>query len=130
MGDPSTSTVLYKILTPQEKADMSGTNWAGTALDAKDGFIHLSSADQLAGTLERFFSPASGCGDTLYIYTFKRSDVDRQRNTPIKLQFDPAIGTVFGHIYGNIDPEVDFSGPIEVKRSASTGLFELPPLEY
>ncbi len=33
MRDPTTSTVLYKILTPQEKADMPATNWAGTALD-------------------------------------------------------------------------------------------------
>lgn len=66
----------------------------------KDGFIHLSSADQLPGTLERFFSPASGCSDVLYIYTFKRFNVERQRSSPIKLQFDPAAGTVFGHIYG------------------------------
>ncbi|TKY90623.1 hypothetical protein EX895_000621 [Sporisorium graminicola] len=129
MRDPTTSTVLYKILTPQEKQQLPSTNWAGTALDTKDGFIHLSSADQLPGTLERFFSSQSGCGDVLYIYTFKRSSVERERSTPIKLQFDPAIGTLFGHIYGNIDPEVDFSGPIEVKRSSS-GTFELPPLEY
>ncbi|PWZ02627.1 hypothetical protein BCV70DRAFT_196867 [Testicularia cyperi] len=129
MRDPTTCTVLYKILTPQEKADMPGTGWAGTALDTKDGFIHLSSADQLPGTLERFFSQQSGCGDTLFIYVFKRSNADRQRESPIKLQFDPAIGTVFGHIYGKIDPKVDFSGPIEVKRGA-IGAFELPPLEF
>ncbi|CDU24007.1 uncharacterized protein SPSC_02636 [Sporisorium scitamineum] len=130
MRDPTTSTVLYKILTQQEKQDMPATNWAGTTLDTKDGFIHLSSANQLPDTLERFFSTQSGCGDVLYIYTFKRSSVERQRSTPIKLQFDPAAGTLFGHIYGNIDPEVDFSGPIEVKRSTSTGTFELPPLEH
>lgn len=109
---------------------MSSTNWAGTALDTNDGFIHLSTADQLPGTLERFFGSSSGCGDTLYIYTFKRSSVDRQRDIPIKLQFDPAAGTVFGHIYGNIDPEVDFSGPVEVKRLSSTGTFDLPPLDH
>ncbi|SNX81712.1 uncharacterized protein MEPE_00417 [Melanopsichium pennsylvanicum] len=130
MRDPTTSTVLYKILTPQEKADMPASSWSGTALDLKDGFMHLSSADQLPGTLERFFSSSSGCGNTLYIYTFKRCNVDRQRSSPIKLQFDPAVGTVFGHIYGSIDPEVDFSGPIEIKRSSSSGLFELPSLEY
>ena len=33
MRDPKTSTTLYKILTPQEKEEMSSTNWAGTALD-------------------------------------------------------------------------------------------------
>lgn len=33
MREPTTSKVLYKILTPQEKADMPATNWAGTALD-------------------------------------------------------------------------------------------------
>lgn len=36
MRNPTSSTVLYKILTPQEKADMPGTNWAGTALDVSD----------------------------------------------------------------------------------------------
>ena len=33
MRDPTSSTVLYKILTPQEKADLPATHWAGTALD-------------------------------------------------------------------------------------------------
>ncbi|GAK62274.1 glutathione S-transferase [Moesziomyces antarcticus] len=130
MRDPTTCTVLYKILTPQEKDALPATNWAGTALDTKDGFIHLSSADQLAGTLERFFSPATGCGDTLYLYTFDRATVDKPRETPIKLQFDPAIGTFFGHIYGSINPQSDFSDPIEIKRSSSSGLFELPSLQF
>lgn len=30
----------------------------------------------------------------------------------------------------NIDPEVDFSGPVEVKRLSSTGTFDLPPLDH
>lgn len=72
----------------------------GVVIQIKDGFIHLSTADQLPGTLERFFSTNSGCGNTLYIYPFNRSNVDRQRHTAIKLQFDPAAGTLFGHIYG------------------------------
>lgn len=41
MRDPTTSTVLYKILTPQEKADMPGTNWAGTALDVSNSIPHM-----------------------------------------------------------------------------------------
>lgn len=47
MRDPTTSTVLYKILTPQEKADMPNTNWAGTALDVRFPLIHRLSLESL-----------------------------------------------------------------------------------
>lgn len=49
MRDPSTCTVLYKILTPQEKDAMPATQWAGTALDVCstrcDGSLYRSPTD-------------------------------------------------------------------------------------
>lgn len=46
---------IYKILTIEqwEKAQKSGS--VSTTLDQNDGFIHLSTASQLAGTLHYFF---------------------------------------------------------------------------
>jgi len=48
--------IFYKILTPEEweKASLSGI--IETDLDIKDGFIHLSTAQQLAATLAFYFA--------------------------------------------------------------------------
>ncbi|EPQ26089.1 uncharacterized protein PFL1_06297 [Pseudozyma flocculosa PF-1] len=128
--DPTACTVLYKILTPAEVDAMPPTGWTGTSLDRKDGFIHLSSADQLPGTLERFFGPSSGVGDVLHIYALPRSQLDRQRDVPARLQFDPAIGTFFGHIYGPIDPSIDFASSQEIRRDGPNGTFTLGSLTF
>ena len=47
---------VYKILSTEEwdKAQKSG--FINTDLDIKDGFIHFSSASQLATSLELYFS--------------------------------------------------------------------------
>jgi uncharacterized protein (DUF952 family) len=52
---PMTTTV-YKILTADEwqAAERAGS-YAGSADDARDGFIHLSTAEQLAGTAGKHF---------------------------------------------------------------------------
>ncbi len=93
--DSESCTVLYKILTPAEVEAMPESNWRGTALDLKDSFIHLSSADQLPGTLGRFFSPEFFKGDQLYLLPLPRSNVRPDQ----RLQFDEAHGQKFGHIY-------------------------------
>ena len=49
---------VYKILTADEAAAIDGlTAWAGSALDQRDGFIHLSSAAQLEETIRLHFGP-------------------------------------------------------------------------
>lgn len=63
----------------------------------KDGFIHLSTAHQLAGTLKRFFAKGThGIGDELSLLGLPRS----QLPDPAALKFEPAAGTLFGHVYG------------------------------
>jgi len=64
-------------------------------MQLKDGFLHLSTSEQLPGTLDRFFSKESKVGDSIYILTLPRSNIDET-----KLKFEPAAGTEFGHIYG------------------------------
>ncbi len=50
------SGIVYKILTGAEwRAAQDRGTWAGSADDARDGYIHLSSAGQLAGTAAKYF---------------------------------------------------------------------------
>lgn len=53
-------TVAYKVLTADEWAALQHDGWAGSELDRRDGFIHLSAAGQLTGTVERHFSGREG----------------------------------------------------------------------
>ena len=48
--------VFYKILTPEEWERASQSGIIETDLDTKDGFIHLSTAQQMAATLAFYFS--------------------------------------------------------------------------
>lgn len=50
----------YKILTAGEWAVLDAGGSAGTPLDQADGFVHLSTAAQLAGTLDLHFPGQSG----------------------------------------------------------------------
>jgi len=50
----------FKILTAEQWADFQAAGrFAGSPADLADGFIHLSAADQVAGTLERHFAGGS-----------------------------------------------------------------------
>ncbi|WP_432988117.1 DUF952 domain-containing protein [Dactylosporangium sp. CA-233914] len=48
---------IYKILLPAEWAEFETAGvFAGSPLDRADGFVHLSSAEQLHRTASRYFS--------------------------------------------------------------------------
>lgn len=52
---------IYKILRAAEWAVFQADGrFAGSADDLRDGYIHLSTGDQLAGTLERHFAGEAG----------------------------------------------------------------------
>jgi uncharacterized protein (DUF952 family) len=55
--------MVYKVCSSVDwcEAKRSGTFY-GSPDDRRDGFIHLSTADQLAGTLEKHFSGPDGRG--------------------------------------------------------------------
>ncbi|KAL9931684.1 hypothetical protein V8E36_009470 [Tilletia maclaganii] len=124
--DPRESTVLYKILTPAERdalpAQSSGSSWYGSELDQKDGFLHTSTVHQLPITLQRFFSPDAGLGDTVHIYALPRDKVAVEG----KLRWDVIkSGETFGHVYGGIVPSTDFTFHRTYHRDPTTGLYKL-----
>lgn len=54
---PSPPTFVYKIFRDQEwEAFLATPAWPGSADDLADGFIHLSSAEQVAGSVSRHFA--------------------------------------------------------------------------
>jgi uncharacterized protein (DUF952 family) len=68
--------LIFKVLRPAEWAELAAAgSSAGSPADRSDGFVHFSTAEQLAGTLERHFPgetgllllavEADGCGDAL-----------------------------------------------------------------
>lgn len=51
---------VYKVLTAGEMAALEqGGRFAGSPDDVRDGFMHLSTAAQLAGTVDRHFAEAT-----------------------------------------------------------------------
>ena len=58
MTHPSTA---YKIFTADQWAQFQADNvFHGAPVDLADGYIHLSDADQLQGTLDKHFAGQSG----------------------------------------------------------------------
>jgi len=48
--------LAYKVLTAAELAALESDRFAGSPADARDGFVHLSTAAQLEGTLAAHFT--------------------------------------------------------------------------
>ena len=52
-----TATTSYKVLTTAEMEALERDgSFAGSPVDLADGFVHLSTAEQLAETIERHFA--------------------------------------------------------------------------
>ena len=68
MRDP----IIYKILRQSEWADMQREgHFAGSAHDRRDGFIHMSTAAQLQGTLDKHYRD----GDVVTLVAIRFVDV-------------------------------------------------------
>lgn len=52
-----TCRFIYKVLNAEQWISLDpNRQFEGTPLDVADGFIHFSTADQLAGTLQKYFA--------------------------------------------------------------------------
>lgn len=87
---------VYKILPAADWAEACrAERYDGSPDDARDGFIHLSLADQVPGTLKRHFS---GRRDLLIV----AFDADELGSA---VRFEPSRqGALFPHHYGPINP--------------------------
>ncbi|SRR5581483_5151749 len=107
---------VFKILGRKEwNAAKKAGVYRGSADDVRDGFIHLSTSAQLAGTLARHFADA-----TDLVLVSLDSDT-----LGAALRWEPGRdGENFPHLYGEIDPSrILWNEPIGLK---SPGVFRLP----
>lgn len=85
--------VAYKVLTAAQMAELEHAGvFSGSADDARDGFIHLSTADQLEGTLAKHYA-----GQTDLHLACVDLDALGQR-----VKWEPARDSVFPHLYGDL----------------------------
>jgi uncharacterized protein (DUF952 family) len=94
-GSQPGADAVFHIARAEDWAQAQATmRYAGSALCRADGFIHLSSAHQVAGTLRRFFADA----DDLVLLMAETADLGE------RLKWEPASdGDVYPHFYGEID---------------------------
>lgn len=93
--------LVYKVCTTDEwKAAGAAGVYVGSPDDRRDGYIHLSSPAQVAGTLARHFSSADGRGlPDLVLVGF------RPESLGAALRWEPSRnGENFPHLYGPLDP--------------------------
>ena len=109
---------VYKILRENEWEKASITGKIITDLDEQDGFIHLSSAFQLAATLSFFFQDS----ETVYLL-----EIDLQKIDTSTLLFEDAYPkggkrkSAFPHLYSALTTK-HIANVWTLKRNA----FELP----
>jgi uncharacterized protein (DUF952 family) len=92
----SAETIVYKILPRADwDAALRAGRYDGSPDDTRDGFIHFSAADQVAGTAAKHFR---GQPDLVLVA------VDAARLGDA-LRWEPSRGgALFPHLYGPLDP--------------------------
>lgn len=83
---------VYKVFTEGEWKTFQKTGrFSGSADDIRDGFIHLSTKEQVSGVVEKFFSGKR----PLYIAEFSGSNFIEK----LKWEISDSAG-VYPHLYG------------------------------
>ncbi len=92
MTNAAHPATAYKILTADQWAQFAADGvFLGAPVDLADGYIHLSAADQLQGTLDKHFGGASGL-------VIAEVDLAALGNT---VKWEVSRGdALFPHIYG------------------------------
>ena len=86
-----TPATAYKVLTDAEMKELQTGAFTGSAVDRADGFIHLSTADQLTETVDKHFA---GQAD-LWV-----AAVDLEAEGQL-VKWEPSRGgALFPHLYG------------------------------
>lgn len=112
MSEASHPTVAYKILTGGQLATLlaDGT-FAGAPVDLADGYIHMSTADQAQGTLDKHFAGQ----DDLHIAVVDLSAL----GDAIRWEVSRG-GALFPHIYAQLPlSAVQSHGPVTRKADGS-----------
>ncbi len=90
--------MIYKIMSTGEwRAAVADGVYEGSSDDRRDGFIHLSAGDQVAGTAAKHFAGR----DDLVLVAFEDGDLA----ATLKWEVSRG-GRRFPHVYGPLDPSL------------------------
>lgn len=108
---------IYKICHKEDWAAFeNGTTYPGSAKDLADGFIHFSCAEQLAGTLARWYADA----EELMLIAVEAAALGEA------LKYEPSRdGALFPHLYAQLPLSAVLWAKTMVK--GPDGIFVLPP---
>jgi uncharacterized protein (DUF952 family) len=107
---------VYKILSIREWDDAQRIGYINTDLDKKDGFIHFSNANQLAASLELYFSDHE---EVILLLPCMRKIESNLKYEPTDA--DSKRKGFFAHLYGDLKIE-----DIEKLWRINRGAFQLP----
>jgi len=85
--------VAYKVLNLEQFAALQAGTFEGAAVDIADGYIHLSSAAQLTGTVRKHFAGQEG----LVLLAVALSRL----REPVRWEVS-RDGQLFPHLYGRL----------------------------
>ena len=87
---------IYKILSAPDWAAAETSGVIQTALDEKDGYVHLSTRDQVGDTLALHYKEAKG----VRLLEYRHVDLEQMG----ALRWEPSRGgDLFPHLYGSLD---------------------------
>ena len=110
--------LIYKIV-PRADWESSGGDYRGSAHDKADGFLHFSTAEQLAETLRLYYADA----DDLILVA---ADAEAC-GASLKWEHSASRNQDFPHLYGALSCDaMKWARPI---AKDATGRFELPKLD-
>lgn len=89
--------IAYKVLTADQMRALEADAFAGAPIDLADGYIHLSTRDQLTETVDRHFAGQSD----LWVAAI---DLDALGDS-VKWE-ESRGGALFPHIYGTMPLDV------------------------
>jgi len=108
--------IAYKVLTADQLNVLEHEgSFAGAPVDLADGYIHLSTADQLKGTVDKHFAGQSD---------LQLAAVDLEALGDAVKWEESRGGALFPHIYGTpltLDVVLDY-GPLEYRDDGSIRL--------
>ncbi|WP_068076456.1 DUF952 domain-containing protein [Novosphingobium lentum] len=114
-GPSDRPLVAYKVLTRAQMAELEAQgSFAGAPVDLADGFVHLSTAAQLAETIDRHFAGQ----DSLHIVAV---DVEALGDA---IRWEPSRGGQdFPHLYAPLPLSATLAyGPLERELDGSVRL--------
>ena len=110
-----TAELIFKIV-PRAEWETGGGDYHGSAHDQADGFLHFSTAPQLAETLRRYYAGQ----DDLMLVAVDPSAL----GAALKWEFSPSRGENFPHLYAALPCDaMKWARPLI--RNAD-GTFDLP----